>query len=124
MVQTVTELMEQGYYFVVGKQCGFISDRRRQIAGQIGNWNLGLAVDMVAVNTFIHPGTTAFIFACVQIQIELTDSFAGRIVNRIETNRLVPYIHRVLRRFYIDAIELFYNFKQPVDNVVVGEVWF
>ena len=114
--------MEQGNYFIVGKQGGFIPDRGCQITGQIGNRNLGFAVDMIAIDAFIHPGAAAFVFARVQIQIKLTNHFTCGIINLVEAYRFVPDINLVICGFYIDTVEDFYDFKQSADDVVVAEV--
>ncbi len=66
MVQAMTKFMEQRGQFVVGQQCRFITNRRREITHQISHRQLDAAIGVTATDTaIIHPRPAAFFRPCV-----------------------------------------------------------
>src|SRR5574343_822903 len=89
VVQAVTGFVEQCDDVIVRECGGLVTDRRREVAVEVGDWRLDAVGDATAGEGFVHPGTAAFLIAGIEIQIELTDQLVAT-SNAEETDAGVP----------------------------------
>ena len=85
-MKTVTELVEKGDDFVVGKERWLARDRCREVANQIGNGILYGITLAPSRDSLIHPGAASLRFTCVWIQIELPEHVTGQVFHLEETD--------------------------------------
>ncbi len=122
MVQTVTELVEQGDHFVMGKERRFAVYRTVKVTGQVCHRLLQRAVGFTHLAyTVVHPCPTAFVFTGIEIQIEAAAQLILVVVQLEETHVVVPHFH-VVALFGSDAIDAFHHFEQAVNGFVFREV--
>ena len=65
MMQSMAEFMKQRRHFVMREQAGRRILRWREIAVQIGDWQLGDLRPLPARQAIVHPGAATFARACV-----------------------------------------------------------
>src|SRR5207245_531797 len=77
LVQAVAEFMEQGQDFIVrergGLARGIFADRRRKIAGEVGDGMLHTRSDTPPIDRVVHPRAALLARARVKIEVELAD---------------------------------------------------
>ncbi|GCM27481.1 hypothetical protein ExPCM16_01579 [Escherichia coli] len=122
MVQAVTELVEQGDHFVMGKQRRFTIYRAVEVAGQIRDRFLQRTVGFTHLAyAVIHPRPAAFVFTGIQVEVEAAAQFVVLVIQFEETYIRMPDIN-IVTLFSGDAVNTFHHFKQAVNRFVFREV--
>ena len=122
MVQAVTELVEQGDHFVMGKQRRFTIYRTVKVTGQIRDRFLQRTVSFAHLAyAVIHPRPAALVFTGIQVEVETAAQFVVLVIQFEETYIRVPDIN-IFTLFSGDAVNTFYHFKQAVNRFVFREV--
>ena len=118
----MAKLMEQGDDFVVRKQGRFITDRGREVTGQVGDRQLNAVGGFAARNAFVHPGAATFAMARVQVDIEIGNWLALLVADLVKAGIFMP--QRGISFAYLYAKNGFHHFKQASQHFVFGKVLF
>ena len=122
MVQAVTELVEQGDHFVMGKQRRFTIYRAVEVTGQIRDRFLQRTVSFAHLAyAVIHPRPAALVFTGIQVEVEAAAQFVVLVIQFEETYIRMPDIN-IFTLFSGDAVNTFHHFKQAVNRFVFREV--
>ena len=122
VMQAVAEFMEQGLDLVVGQQCRLVTDRRREVAGEVGDWCLHVVIRAKTHGALVHPGPAAFLRPGVKVEIELADKLATfTVTDFIKQHIRVPGIHAV-GLFDGDIEEAADNIEHPLHDHLLGKV--
>lgn len=117
------ELVEQGDYFVMGKQCWFIIYWVVKVIGQICDWFLQRIVSFVyLVYVVIYLCFVVFVFMGIQVEVEVIVQFVVFVIQFEEMYIWVLDIN-IFMFFSGDVVNMFYYFKQVVNCFVFWEVW-
>ena len=120
VVQAVAELVKQGLDLVMGEQHWLAVHRGREIAGHVGDRDLGAFAGDHARLAGVHPGAAALVGACIQVEIELAAHRAVGIADLVELDVGVPDIHAV-HLVEAHSVEPADHFKHAGDHPVLGE---
>ncbi len=122
MVQTVTELVEQGDHFVMGKERRFTADRTVKVTGQVGHRLLQRAVGFTHLAyAVIHPRPAALVLTGIQVKVEAAAQFVFIVIQLEETHVVMPHFH-IVALFSGNAIDALHHFEQAVNGFVFREV--
>ena len=76
LVQPVAELVEDRDHLVVRERRGLAVDRRRQVAGEVGDRMLDVRAGAAAVDRVVHPRAALLVLARVHVEVELPEQRA------------------------------------------------
>ena len=120
MMQAVTELVEQGDDFVMGKQRRLAWQRRSVVAVEIGHRRLDAVALPAPCDGVVHPGAAALAGAGIEVEVELADLLAAMVGNLEEFHVLMP--HWRLGRADMQAIDGFHHLEHAGQHVGLGEI--
>ena len=78
-----------------------------------------MTIDVMAIDTLVHPRTTTLVFPRVEVEIKLTDDLACRRINLVKPDAVIPALNCFVDRFDMYAIESGYNLEQAIDNLLI-----
>ena len=117
VVQHVPELVEQGYDIGVRNQRTAPGVRvgRREIAHQITDRQGRLAVEVLAYDALVDPGTAALAGAGEEVHVESADGRAVLVAQREISDVVVP-LRNALLRTHLHSIKSPGDREQPIDD--------
>ena len=119
----MTELVEQGDHFIMGKQRRLAVHRAVKVTGQVGDRLLQRAIEFTHLaDTVIHPRPAAFVLASVQVEVEAAAQFVAFVIQLEEAHFRVPDVN-VGTLFSGDAVNALNHFEQAVNGFVFREIW-
>ena len=121
VMQAMPELVEQGLDLVMAEQCRVVADRRGDVAGQKGDWQLDARFAVVPVAADREPGAAAFVRPRVEIHIEMGPSAAILVTHGVEAHIRVPDVV-IGFRGNMYAVQALDDPKQSVDGLIHGEI--
>jgi hypothetical protein len=90
----VAELVEDRDHFLVRERRRLAAHRRGQVAGEIGDRMLHVAVHAAAVDRVVHPRAALLVLARVEVEVELADERAAAVVDGEEAHVGMPHLRR------------------------------
>ena len=122
MVQAVTELVEQGDHFIVGKQRRFAAHRTVEVTGQVGNRFLQGTIRFTHLaHAVVHPRPAALVLTRVEIEVEAAAQFVFLVIQLEEAHVRMPDVD-VGTLFRGNAVDAFHHLEQAVNGFVFREV--
>ena len=122
VVQAVTELVEQGDHFIVGKQRRFAAHRTVEVTGQVGDRFLQGTIRFTHLaHAVVHPRPAALVLTRVEIEVEAAAQFVFLVIQLEEAHVRMPDVD-IGTLFGGDAIDALHHFKQAVNGFVFREV--
>ena len=77
----------------MGKQRRLATNRRREVAGEVGNRQLHAGGGALATDAIVHPRAATLVGTRIEIEIETASGLAARFADFINAHVRVPDIH-------------------------------